>query len=468
MLAKLKSIASFIFRVDPKERIKLLMLTVVYFLIIASYTIVQAMKDAIFLRVVGEEWLPWASIASIFVLIPAILFYSYLVDRMRRYQLLYVYAIFYGIIGLLFAYFIGHSTIGIANTDASKYRLFGWFFYFFIQGYSPFIVSLFWAFSNSITDPEQAKDTYGLMVSGSKLGGTLSALFAWYLFSCASTSVTGVYEYQILMALSFGLLLFVPIAVYILRKVVPGKYLHGYEAVYNIQKQQEKEKKKTSLFEGLKIMLRQPYVLGIFSMIFFYEVIHQVVNYQRLLFANQELKNISALSSKLFSQMFFVHFIGFLISLLGTNVLLRKWGEKSCLVFIPAFTGALVFLYTINNTFNFFDSVSFVSFVFIALKSINYAISYPIRESLYIPTVKDIKFKSKSWIDSFGSRFSKAFGGSFNIISKNLHSGWGLGAFLAAQYVFFGVMIAVWLVSALLLGRKYQKTIKNNEVIGLD
>lgn len=468
MIAKLKNIFNFVFRVDPEERVKLLMLTVVYFLIIASYTVVQAMKDAIFLRIVGEEFLGWVSVASIFVLIPAILFYSYLVDRIRRYQLLYIYAAFYGAIGLVFAYFIGDPVIGIANTDASPYRLFGWLFYFFIQGYSPFIVSLFWAFSNSVTNPKQAKDTYGLMVSGSKLGGTLSALYAWYLFSSAPLNTTGVYEYQSLMIMSFGILLLVPIAVFIMRKVVPGRHLHGYEAVYTLQKKQEKEKKKASLFDGLKVMLKQPYVLGIFSMIFFYEVIHQVVNYQRLLFANQELKHISSLSSKLFSQMFFVHFIGFLISLLGTNVLLRRLGERKCLFLIPAATGALVFVYTMNNTFNIFDSVSFVSFVFIALKSINYAISYPIRESLYIPTVKDIKFKSKSWIDSFGSRFSKAFGGSFNIFSKSLHSSFGLGAFLFAQYIFFGVMVIMWLISALLLGKKYQKTVENNEVIGLD
>ena len=38
---------------------------------------------------------------------------------------------------------------------------------------------------------------------------------------------------------------------------------------------------------------------------------------------------------------------------------------------------------------------------FIALKSVNYAFSCPVRESLYIPTVKEIKFKSKTPLKSF-------------------------------------------------------------------
>jgi ATP:ADP antiporter, AAA family len=468
MIARLKSIFGSIFNVDPEERIKLLMLTVVYFLIIASYTVVQAMKDAIFLKVVGGEFLGYVKIASIFVLIPAILFYSYLVDRVRRYQLLYLYAIFYGVVGLIFAYYVGDPVIGIANTDTSKYRLFGWLFYFFIQGYSPFIVSLFWAFSNSVTDPKQAKDTYGLMVSGSKLGGALVALYGVYMFSNTQLSTTGVLEYQMLMSISFGLLLLVPIAVFILGKVVPKKHLHGYEAVYSVQKKEHKKKKSAGLFAGLKIMVKQPYVLGIFSMIFFYEVIHEVINYQRLIFANESGGHISALSATLFYQMFWVHFVGFLISLLGTNLLLRKLGEKNSIIFIPVFTGFLIILLMFNSIFNVVDAAVFIGFVYTALKSMNYAISYPVRESLYIPTVKDIKFKSKSWIDSFGSRFAKSFGGNFNILSGWLHSNIGLGVALFSQFVFFGVMISIWVASAIVLGKKYQKTIDNNEVIGVD
>ena len=114
---------------------------------------------------------------------PAILFYSFLVDRLRRYQLLYVYSIFYGIVGFVFALLLKSSGHWLTNTDSSPHRIFGWLFYFFVEGYSPFMVSVFWAFANSVTDPEEAKKNYGLMVSGSKLGGMVSAGFAWVILS---------------------------------------------------------------------------------------------------------------------------------------------------------------------------------------------------------------------------------------------------------------------------------------------
>ncbi len=47
---------------------------------------------------------------------------------------------------------------------------------------------------------------------------------------------------------------------------------------------------------------------------------------------------------------------------------------------------------------------------FTLMKSINYAFSQPVKEALYIPTLKEIKFKSKSWIDAFGSKLAKGSG----------------------------------------------------------
>ena len=68
-------------------------------------------------------------------------------------------------------YLVGHPEIGIANTETSPYRLFGWVFYFLNEGYSPFVLSVFWAYVNSVNNPTSAKKHYGLMIASSKLGG---------------------------------------------------------------------------------------------------------------------------------------------------------------------------------------------------------------------------------------------------------------------------------------------------------
>jgi len=458
---------NFLFRVDKQERVKLFFLTACYFFLIGSYTVIKEIKDSIFITVVGEDYLPWAKIAAIFVLIPAIIFYSYLVDKMRRYYLLYFYASFFGIGGLCFAYFLSDPVIGIANTMSDPLRIFGWLFYFFVEGYSPFLISVFWAFANSITNPEAAKKSYGLMVSGSKLGGMITASLAWYLFDCKHlVNMTGVIKHQILLVVASLFLLFIPLFIYLLMKKVPGKFLHGYEAVYKVEKElskereREPEKEKVSLFSGLSLILKQPYVLGIFSMIFFYEVINVILSYQRLLLAKGSSSDISDLSCSLFKQIFMVHLIGCLISLLGTNALLRILGERRCLMLVPAVVGVLLFVFMLNNTFGV------VGMVYIVLRALNYAISYPVRESLYIPTIKEIKFKSKSWIDSFGSKLAKGFGSGFNIFAKTVFNAHGLAAFMAIHYAFFAVAVSLWFIASYLLGNRFQKAVSRNEVIG--
>ena len=450
-----------LFNVEPHERLKLLLLSVTFFFIIGSYTIIKELKDSIFVAVVGKSYIPYAKTFSMIVLVPAIFFYSYLVDRLRRYQLLYVYSIFYGLVGLVFVFFIQHPTIGLLNTTPSPDRLFGWFFYYFVEGYSPFMVSVFWAFANSITDPNEAKQNYGLMVSGSKMGGMLSAGLAWTILSHSNPLApyinSDVARHQLLLAFSFLLVLFVPFVLMLLIKNVSGRYMHGYEAAYQVEKARHKSGgDKTGFWTGLYMFIKYPYLLGIFCMVFFYELINVVLNYQRLGIAQAQSTCVSDVSSALFKIIFFTHLIGFFISFLGTKTLMNKLGERLCLILIPIATGLLLFYFMFNYT------GSGLLTVFIIMRAINYGFSYPVRESLYIPTIKEIKFKSKSWIDGFGTKFAKTGGSSFNIFVEYL----GEAFIFTAYSIFFLAIIGTWTLAAFLLGKRFERAVARNEVIG--
>lgn len=460
---RLKELFASLLNVAPRERLKLLLLTISYFCIIAGYTIAKELKDSVFTTVVGKEYIPWARIIAMVALIPAILFYSFLVDKLRRYQLLCFYTIFFGVVSLVFAWLLGDPVIGISNTDSSPYRFFGWLFYFFIEGYTPFVVSVFWAFSNSITDQEAAKKNYGLMVSGSKLGGMFSAAASlvflnWYgPKSVANFSDT--VTHQLLLVASAVIIFIVPLLIIILMRKVPGQYLHGYEAVYKLEKAREKAgEAKTGIFSGLAMMFKYPYVLGMFSMVFFYEVINTVLSYQRVLIAKANAITVTEMTIFLYKIVFLVHLIGFFISLFGTRALLEKLGEKRCLILIPLFNACLLIYLLISYTQYAFITVS------VLIKSVNYALGYPLRENLYIPTLKEVKFKSKSWIDTFGSKFAKGSGSLFNWIAGRLV----VSLFFPIHLAFFAVITGIWGIAAWLLGNRFERAVSNNEVIGVD
>ncbi|MBT3455778.1 hypothetical protein HN446_01830 [bacterium] len=445
------------------DRLQIFMMGVVFFFVVAAYTVAREFKDSVFMTIVGRTYIPDAKFASMFVLIPLILLYSKLVDKTRRYQLLCIYSTIYGVLGLVFTYFLG-TNIGIVNTVQDPHRIFGWLFYFFIEGYSPFVLSVFWAFANSITSPGLAKRGYGFMIALSKLGGALTSGFAWFLlhkkFSLGATTLSDVAIHQIILGASSLLLLCVPVVTICLMKAVPGYKLHGYEAAYKFEKARGKAgEAKTGAWSGLKMFFRYPYILGIFSMLFFYELFNMVLNYQRLGIAEAVYgNNVSGITGFLFQQMFATHLIGFFISLFGTSVLLNWLGERTCLLLIPITTAILI------SFFLFSYSPTSIIIAYVGIRSINYAFSYPVRESLYIPTVKEMKFKSKSWIDAFGTKFAKSTGQVFNKFVQK----YCMNFFFGVHAIFFSVAIGVWLVSAFLLGRRYQKAIMANEVIGED
>src|SRR3989338_5160169 len=174
---------------NKRDLFKILLLSLAFFCVIGSYTILKELKDILFVLFVGKAYIGRVKFISMFVLIPATMLYAKLVDSMSKFHLLCFYSGLYGFVGLVIAYLLADPDLGLPNTVASTDRWFGWFIYLFYEGAVPFVVSLFWSFANSVTAPETAKKGYTIMIAGSKLGGTCTAGLAWMLLT--PTSILG-------------------------------------------------------------------------------------------------------------------------------------------------------------------------------------------------------------------------------------------------------------------------------------
>lgn len=468
MSSKLKAVFKYLLDVEPNERVKVLLLTLSFFLVIGSYTVIRECKDAVFTSVVastGRTYQAWAKMLSMALLIPALMLHARLVDKLKRHYLLYFYTVLYGVMGLICAYFLGDPVIGLANKAASPHRIFGWLFYLFIEGYSPFVVSVFWAFANSVTSPESAKNNYTFMIAGSKLGGIVTALAAYMLLSrpiFCNAVTCDVLNLQILVAASSLLLLVVPAVIWLLMKKVPRKYMHGYEAGYQVEKErhktQEKEKEPVlkSMISGLWLLFKYPYVMGIFGMSFFFELINQAFKIENIVFGVSNSTNTSVFTKFLLTQALLVHLAGLVVVVFGTKALLKALGEKRSLLLVPTITGLSV-IYFVWRKSPFAATVAFV-----ITRSVNYAFAVPLRESLYIPTIKEMQFKSKSWIDGFGTKFAKSCAVNFNAATDSLSH----GARFTAQSAFFVITIGLWFITSYALGKRFEKAVDRNEVIG--
>ncbi len=96
----------------------------------------------------------------------------------------------------------------------------------------------------------------------------------------------------------------------------------------------------------------------------------------------------------------------------------------------------------------------------IIAKGLGYAVNNPVKEIMYIPTSKDVKFKTKSWIDMFGSRTAKQSGAQITDAFK--HN--------IPDLMVFGTLVsmgltAVWIIAAIYVGNKNKKLTDHGHII---
>lgn len=143
----------------------------------------------------------------------------------------------------------------------------------------------------------------------------------------------------------------------------------------------------TSFLEGLYLIYRSPYVLGICVISTFAEVVSTIMDFQMKLIAQQtyvEPADFAAFMGR-FGQV--ANMTSLLFALIGTNTFLQRCGLSVCLVLFPLATASLVVLvWLFPNLWVLFAGM-------VSLKALGYALNGPAREMLYIRTSRDIKYK---------------------------------------------------------------------------
>lgn len=416
-----------------------------FFLIIGSYWPLKALKDSVFVNIVGDGHLPVVKILSLFLYFPLILFYSKIVDSFPKEKILYVFVTFVGVVGLFIVYFLNHPTIGLANTSCGVHRIIGWFFYVFVEGYINLLVVLYWAFINDVTTPESAKRGYGMIAFGTQLGGVLFTLLGSYLSRDISLYATRV---PLIALISIVTLFFLVLVVWSLKYFVPLSEFHGYQ----IDKQEKEQREKISVgfFDGLKIILSQSYVASIFAMIFIYEAITTIMSFQMYSMAKTSFLDPGQLNKFVFNYALSVQVVACIVALFGTSFFQRKLGIRFCLISYPIVLGLSIIVYF------FYPVLNVIFYAMVLSKALNYSFNQPAKESLYIPTSKEIKYKSKAWIDVFGARGAKSFGAGIYKVA---------GTLVGFSSVIILTMIGIWIILSDKVGSQFSKTTSKNELI---
>jgi ATP:ADP antiporter, AAA family len=450
-----------------EELRKFSLLSLIFFLIIGSYWLLRLLKYTIFLKIAFPESLGWlpeqgrllqpvAKFWSPLVVMGLVLIYSKLVDILKKHQLFYLLCSFYSLIfagtaAVLFA----REWLGVAAIGKWPLALAGWVSFFAIESFGSLVVALFWSFTNSITDSETAKRGFPAIVAagqGGAIAGSCSLLFSPYIGTL----------WPILFFASLFVAAVIPTVHYFIKVMPPSQLVGNKEAALT-------EKRKEGFFEGfvsgLTLLLNRPYLLGVLVVSTFYEAISQIVEYQMQAQASMSAAYASDIAFARFMAIYgiCINVLSFLIALLGTSYILKRFGVRvSLLVYPGAFfiTLAALIIYFIFAQPSPTALLWLTFGAMVIIKGMGYAVNNPTKEMMYIPTSKDAKFKSKGWIDTFGSRFAKAGGAQVsNAFKYNLNQLMLYGSFFG-----FG-LIGIWISAALYVGRKNEQLVKEGKII---
>jgi AAA family ATP:ADP antiporter len=396
-------------------------LSVVFFFVVGAYWMLRELKNALFLKLVGPAGLPYAKMISIASLVLLMLFYNKLVDWLEKTSLIYVVTATYGFAFLLIAYALGCPDLAGPGL--------GWLLYILIESFGSIVVSLFWSYVASVTETNSAKRGYPLMVSGAQLGAMLG--------SAAVLLLASVIGDQGLFLIAASSIFMVPALIY---------YFHKFHAPTQLEKIETKNP-STGVLEGLRLIAKHPYLMGVLVVSTVYEVVCTIFDFLMSTAAHDTLGTGHALTQFMGVYGLAVNGISFLFALIGTSFLMRRFGLSICLMLYPALVALLVLgVMTIPGLWMFFVAE-------VCMKAFSYALNNPCKEMMYLPTSKDVKFKAKGWIDVQGARTAKGLGsGIFAIVP----------AF--ASIISLGV-IALWMPIAYWVGNKNKVLVDNDLII---
>lgn len=433
---------------------KFSILALLFFLIRGSYSMMYAMKDSAFNILVGYSWQPYAKIASLAFMTIVVVLYSHTVDKLSREKLFCVLCWTYGLLLFFMACVLAYPSlfslhdIGYGGTVIVPGKTIGWILFVVLESFGSIATVMFWAFTTSTTTTDSAKRGYGMIVAITEISDMVGPL----LVVCCVKKI----GLSLLYAFGSSVVLCIPFVVMWYMRAIPNEPELGATA----------QGTTSGVWEGMRILLTHPYTMGIFVVSTTHDLMVSILEYQTGLAASQTYP--SALDGGAgFAwfqglQGFAIGAVSCIYAFFGAGFLMRRFGVRVCLFIYPT---VLLLVFLVNGAIYFegiaISTMLWVFFVSMTIcRGLNHAVNRPTKEVLFTVTSRNIKFKTKSWIDAFGQRLLKA-------------SGAGATALLGpsfARLVPGGTAIAVvvvtfWTGVAWMTGRTFARLHKEEKII---
>ncbi|MBI1940072.1 MAG: MFS transporter [Acidobacteria bacterium] len=372
-----------VFDISKEELPVVVLLFAFFFLVIVDFQMLRPLKKGLFLEHYGAKLELYAKLANILVAGLGVAAFTYLYNKLPRQRLIYSLCIFF------IASFVW---LGFAVSNPTAVPV--WGFYLLGDLETTLLVAGFWAYATDLSSSDQAKRLFGVIGGGGVIGGLVGVSLTKILFQSIGT--------QGLLFVAAGFMAAVILVTFLAESWVSRS--ETFRKVTRAQPSGEgdsgKKSKMAAAIEGAQLVLKSPYLAAIVGFMAFYEMASQVMDFQ-LGHLGEALQGAEATQAFYADVGFYANGVAVVTQFFLVSLIMRKLGVTAALLVLP-----LVILGS-SGTFLVMPSLLVASFFFISENGLNYSIQQTARESLYVVTTPDEKYKARAFTNMFVQRLAK-------------------------------------------------------------
>lgn len=399
-----------------------------WFLVIVVFQMLKPLKTGYFVEHLGARVELYAKLANIGVAIVAVAVFSWLYDRLGSWRLILSLVTGFAAVLLGFAVVLGR--------EGGPSEAVNWSFYLFGDVWTTIWVTTFWAYLNEMTRTEQSKRLYGPIGGGAAIGGLLGT-------GVVAGLVERVGAPPLLVGASVATLVLALLAwrIEVLAARPDAPVGRGQEAEIQVR-EDEGEKKENAAIEGAKIAVASKFIFSIVMVVFLYEFASQILDYQ-FKTALETVQGETATQAFYADVGVIINTINVVTQFFLVAFVIRKFGMTVALLVTP------VAMLLASGAYFTVPALWAASTLTISDNALNYSMNQTARETLFVPTEDDVKYKARAFANMFVQRFGK--GGAI-LVALAL-------PLLPVRYLSFiaAAVILVWAGFARYAGQRFEE-----------
>lgn len=393
--------------VRKAERLPLLLSACAIFLLLAGYTLLRPVRDAMAVAGGGQH-LPWMTTATFLVTLALSPLIAALLDRWPRWHV--VPAFYVALSAQLLLFYASY-------TDATTSPIWARVFFIWLSVFNLFVTSLFWSAMVDFFNSEQSRRLFGLVAAGGSAGAIVGP--------------------------GLTALLAERVGVPVLVLVAAALLVLGAGCLWSMRSLRTTEAAAVPIdraltgtaWQGLTRTFTEPYLLTIALMTMLYSFTSTVLYFEQTEIVGNAIHETAQRTAWFARNDGLANMAAVLLQLLLTSTVLRRFGPLGGLLTTPAVTllGAVALVIE--------PSLGLLAVVQIARRALHFALERPARENLFAVLQPEDKYKAKNTIDTVIYRANDAA------------SGWGyrgLAQLSAAQIPLLSAIAAsvIWAILA--------------------